>query len=80
MGCCFAEIYPIPTATLPLKGREKCVGMFKLALMRLRGNDRVGECIIPATSAFYFFCNTSGFATFTGAPAAYARILPTTAA
>ena len=39
MGCCFAEIYPIPTPTLPLKGREKCVGMFKLALMRLRGND-----------------------------------------
>ena len=31
-------IYPIPTPALPLKGREKCSGALKLALMRAVGN------------------------------------------
>ena len=57
MGCCFAEIYPIPTPTLPLKGREKCVGMFKLALMRLRGNDSTG--IGTSVSWMNYLCNVN---------------------
>jgi hypothetical protein len=39
MGSEAAEFTPIPSPTLPLKGREKCSGALKLAHMRFRGND-----------------------------------------
>jgi len=41
MGLIFMKFYPIPTPTLPLKGREKCAGVLKLTHMRLRENDGV---------------------------------------
>ncbi len=41
MGYCFIGNYPIPTPTLPLKGREKSAAAFKLAPMRLREHDKL---------------------------------------
>ena len=43
MGSEAAEFTPIPSPTLPLKGREKCSGALKLAHMRLRGNDEANK-------------------------------------
>jgi hypothetical protein len=44
MGSEAAEFTPIPSPTLPLKGKEKCSGALKLALMRLRRNDMFSSC------------------------------------
>ena len=47
MGSEAAEFSPIPSPTLPLKGREKCADALKLALMGERRNPVGGRSWIP---------------------------------
>ena len=46
MGSESAEFFPIPSPTLPLKGREKCAGTLRLALMPLKGEEAVFPAFI----------------------------------